>query len=753
MHTEGPTLVIAGAGSGKTRALTMRIAHLLEKGVPPWAILALTFTNKAAREMQERIAQVVGGEKSRQLWMGTFHSRFGRILRKEAEALGYTRNFIIYDTIDSKSLVKKIVKDLKLDDKTYKPNEVLGRISKAKNNLITAGVYAQMPEHIEHDRKTKKPEFAQVFRAYEQRLRRSDAMDFDDLLLNTNILFRDHPGILDKYRKKFQYVLVDEYQDTNYSQYLIIKKLSEERKNICVVGDDSQSIYSFRGARIENILNFRNDYPGLKLIKLERNYRSTQNIVNAANGIIEHNSNRIPKKVFSKEAAGEKIKLLRGSSDAEEAYLVCNALTDSQYRNRLKPSGFAILYRTNAQSRNFEVALRKRGIPYRIYGGLSFYQRKEIKDVLAYFRLVINPQDEEALRRVINYPARGIGATTIGKMDEYALAHSMNLWQILSDVEQLPLGMNKGTVSKLATFRELIKGFRAQQEEKDAYDLGHHIASESGVLKDLYQDRSAEGISRHENLEELLNSMKEAVDNYREEEGSTLHLAGFMEEVALQTDQDTGKDDTDKVTLMTVHSAKGLEFAHVFVVGLEEELFPSAMSSATQQELEEERRLFYVAITRAKQEATLCFAQTRMKWGEFNFNHPSRFLRELDVNYLDMSEDIRQELFPESEAIETGRRVSAKKTMPATPPSDRPGRMGKLSSRDAVRAGNRADFQPDDPGKIQQGMRVEHKRFGKGTVLELEGSMPNTKAKVEFDNSGTRQLLLKFAQLRIVPQK
>lgn len=600
LHTEGPALVIAGAGSGKTRVLTYRIAHLLSKGIPAYHILALTFTNKAAREMQKRISQLVGAENASNLWMGTFHSIFSKILRFEADKLGYTSNFTIYDTQDSKNLIKAIVKDLKLDDKVYKPNDVLGRISMAKNNLIVAQAYAQSSRITNADAAARKPMIAEIYKHYQMRCKQSDTMDFDDLLLQTNILFRDFPEVLAKYQQKFRYILVDEYQDTNYSQYLIIKKLSESHHNICVVGDDAQSIYSFRGARIENILNFRNDYPDFKIFKLEQNYRSTTTIVNAANSIISKNKEQIPKRIFSENEEGEKIKVLRALSDKEEGFQVTNEIFKMANYEQEEYSDFAILYRTNAQSRILEEALRKRNIPYKIYGGQSFYQRKEIKDLLAYFRLSVNQNDEEAFKRIINYPRRGIGDTTIDKIREIAQQHRVSMWTVLCNLEKVAGSFNNSSLTKLNNFRLLIEKFAERSQEENAYDVACTIVQSSGITDDLSNDSTPEGVSRKENIQELLNAIKDFSETAYKE-GFSDKLATFLEGVALLTDQDTEKPgDDNKVTLMTIHAAKGLEFPNVFITGIEEELFPAQQCASNPQALEEERRLFYVALTRAE---------------------------------------------------------------------------------------------------------------------------------------------------------
>ena len=756
LTTEGPALVIAGAGSGKTRVLTYRIAHLLKQGARPSTILALTFTNKAAREMKERIAAVVGENTARYLWMGTFHSIFARMLRTEHETLGYPSNFTIYDSADSKSLIKSIIKSFQLDDKIYKPGVVASRISMAKNNLITPNVYAEHSEIRLADRNMRMPAIHEIYREYAKRCRLSGAMDFDDLLLKTNLLFRDHPEILTRYQERFDYVLVDEYQDTNYAQYLIVKKLAARHKNICVVGDDAQSIYSFRGARIENILNFRNDYPEHKIFKLEQNYRSTQTIVNAANSIIAKNKKQIPKKVFSELEKGKEIKVISALTDNEEGFLVAQEIAQTQLRDHYKNLDYAILYRTNAQSRIFEEALRKRNIPYKIYGGLSFYQRKEIKDLLAYFRIIINPADNEALKRIINFPARGIGNTTLAKLDTAALNEETTIWKIITGLpEQNPANLNKGTVTKLLNFSRLIQKFAVFALENEAYDTAKLMAEETGILKDLYNDKSPEGLSRYENIQELLNGIQEFSMNAKEE-GRPDRLENYLEDVALLTDQDNEKDeDRDKVTLMTVHSAKGLEFKNVFVVGLEENLFPSAQSGEknTPEALEEERRLFYVALTRAKENAWLSFANQRYRWGKLDFCTPSRFLEDLDEQFIDNTDW----------KMETGRPAKTNDISFGSPSHQFARRqpVSPLKSQNSQNifgkklvklkeSGKQQDtFSGDSPDKIQPGMVVEHQRFGEGKVLKIEGVAPNLKAIVFFQNAGQKNLLLKFAKLKI----
>jgi DNA helicase II / ATP-dependent DNA helicase PcrA len=757
LSSEGPSLVIAGAGSGKTRVLTYRIAHLLKQGARPSSILALTFTNKAAREMKDRIAKVVGEKAARYLWMGTFHSIFSRILRTEHEILGYPANFTIYDSADSKSLIKTIIKSFQLDDKTYKPGVVSSRISMAKNNLITPAVYAQQTEIRLADKNMRMPAITEIYKEYVKRCFLSGAMDFDDLLLKTNMLFRDHPEILERYQNKFDYVLVDEYQDTNFAQYLIIKKLAAIHNNICVVGDDAQSIYSFRGARIENILNFKNDYPGHKIFKLEQNYRSTKTIVNAANSIIANNKKQIPKTVFSEKTDGKPIKVISALTDNEEGFLVAQEITQTQLRDHYKNSDYAILYRTNAQSRIFEEALRKRNIPYKIYGGLSFYQRKEIKDLLAYFRMTINPNDNEALKRIINFPARGIGNTTIAKLETTAANNEKPIWQVILELnENNQVELNKGTISKVAAFAKLIIKFSELAQNSDAYIAAKSIAEESGILKDLYNDKSPEGLSRHENIQELLNGIREFSLNAKEE-GQPEKLENYLEDVALLTDQDNEKDeDKDKVTLMTVHSAKGLEFKNVFVVGLEENLFPSNQSDEKMnpEAIEEERRLFYVALTRAEENAWFTYANQRYRWGSLDFCTPSRFLNELDERYLE-GNDFKKSTKKSQSRNDFQFEGTERPFLRQTPVSSfKTKESQNIFNKKLVNLNEAAktheDFEGDDPSKIFSGMQVEHQRFGVGKVLKVEGVLPNLKATVFFQNAGHKQLLLKFAKLRII---
>jgi DNA helicase II / ATP-dependent DNA helicase PcrA len=755
IRTEGPALIIAGAGSGKTRVLTYRIAHLLKQGVRPSTILALTFTNKAAREMKERIAAVVGENMARYLWMGTFHSVFARMLRTEHEVLGYPSNFTIYDSSDSKSLIKTIIKSFGLDDKTYKPGTVAGRISMAKNNLITPNVYANNEEIRLVDKNMRMPAISEIYKEYVKRSFLSGAMDFDDLLLKTNLLFRDHPEVLQKYLDRFDYVLVDEYQDTNYAQYLIVKKLASKNNNICVVGDDAQSIYSFRGARIENILNFKIDYPEHKIFKLEQNYRSTQTIVNAANSIISKNKKQIPKTVYSEKEPGKPIKVFSALTDNEEGFMVVQEITETQLRDHYKNSDYAILYRTNAQSRIFEEALRKRNIPYKIYGGLSFYQRKEIKDLLAYFRLTINPADNEALKRIINFPARGIGATTLEKLEEAAVAKETSIWKIIENSNVTnEAGINKGTITKVLNFVNLIQKYHSVTEENDAFNAAKIIAEDSGILVELHNDKSPEGVSRFDNIQELLNGIQEFSLNAMET-GEPAKLENYLEDVALLTDQDNEKDeDRDKVTLMTVHSAKGLEFKNVFVVGMEENLFPSQRQGEKQTDdaLEEERRLFYVALTRAKENAWFTYANQRYRWGNLDFCSPSRFLEELDDQYLDQSSSSVFQKSSRNRNTFDNETSTPQFRRPTTSPVFKSLHQQNIFGKKLVSL-NESDeqslFTADDPLKIQTGMVVEHQRFGEGKVLKIEGEMPNIKATIFFQYSGQKQLLLKFARLKI----
>lgn len=749
VYNDGPSLVIAGAGSGKTRVLTYKIAYLLENGYNPWNILALTFTNKAAREMKERIARQVGMERARYLWMGTFHSVFSRILRAEAQHIGFTSHFTIYDSADSKSLIRSIIKEMGLDEKTYKPGMVQARISNAKNHLVTPTGYAANKEAYEGDMAAKVPAVRDIYTRYWERCRQAGAMDFDDLLVYTYILFRDFPEVLARYQEQFRYVLVDEYQDTNYAQHSIVLQLTKENQRVCVVGDDAQSIYSFRGADIDNILYFTKIYPNTKVFKLEQNYRSTQTIVCAANSLIEKNERQIRKEVFSRKEKGEQIGVFQAYSDVEEGDIVANKIAELRREHGYGYDDFAILYRTNAQSRVFEEALRKRSMPYKIYGGLSFYQRKEIKDVIAYFRLVVNPNDEEAFKRIINYPARGIGDTTVGKITSAATDHGVSLWTVISEPLNYGLSINKGTHTKLQGFRSLIEGFIADQADKNAYDIGTDIIRKSGIINDVCQDTSPENLSRKENIEELANGINDFCALRQEEGNPNVSLTDFLSEISLLTDQDSDKaDDGEKVTLMTVHSAKGLEFKNVFVVGLEENLFPSGMVGDSPRALEEERRLFYVAITRAEEHCYISFAKTRFRYGKMEFGSPSRFLRDIDVDYLQLpseagisrSVDARASRFrdantshherPRAQVIAPTVPKNLKKVSASTPHSS--------SAGSASVSG------------IQAGQMIEHERFGLGEVMKVEGSGDNAKATIHFKNAGDKQLLLRFARFKVI---
>jgi len=738
INTDGPALVIAGAGSGKTRVLTYRIVHLLNKGIPAYRILALTFTNKAAREMKDRISAIIGTEVARYLWMGTFHSIFARILRIEGSVLGYRPNFTIYDSSDSRSLIRTIIREMNLDDNIYKPGVIAGRISAAKNNLVTAGMYAADQSVQDYDRACRMPLLSEVYKAYSSRCFRANAMDFDDLLLNTNILFRDFPAILEAYQEKFMYILVDEYQDTNYSQYLIIRKLSELHQNLCVVGDDAQSIYSFRGARIENILEFRNHYDGYRLFKLEQNYRSTQTIVNAANSIIANNQGQIAKKVYSKNEEGEKIQVMQAMTDTEEGFNISSDIFDKRFSRQLNWSDFAILYRTNAQSRIFEETLRKKNIPYKIYGGMSFYERKEIKDILSYFRMVINPEDEEALKRTINYPKRGIGDTTIQKILDLARQNNVAAWQVVSSVKEYSGYFNAGTVNKITVYTDLINVFRQGAEEAEAYTKARDIAMGSGILKELREGKSPEDVSRYENMEELLNGIKIFTESALTN-GEPANLEAYLANVALLTDQDTDKEeDRDKVTLMTMHSAKGLEFKYVYIAGMEDTLFPSPLSAGNPKELEEERRLFYVAVTRAEKMATLSYALNRYKWGNLERSGPSRFLKELDNRFLEFPQTGGKP-FPSRDREEKHRSFSEEPRHYNTPV-----KLKKLET--AVKDTNAAGA-PSNSTTLREGDEVHHDRFGKGVIISIEGIAPNNTATVDFSEGGKKKLLLRFARL------
>ena len=755
-YIDGPSLVIAGAGSGKTRVLTYKIAYLLSLGMKPWSIMALTFTNKAAREMKERIGKLVGDDLAQHLYMGTFHSIFSRILRAEAEHIGFNNNFTIYDESDSRSLLKAIIKEMGLDDKAYKPAAVHARISMAKNNLVTAEAYDSDPAILEQNKRAKMPAIGKIYVAYVQRCRQANAMDFDDLLMLTFQLFRDHEEIRQKYAGRFDYILVDEYQDTNHVQMSIVMQLCKEKLRVCAVGDDSQSIYSFRGANIDNILNYQKQLPGTQLFKLEQNYRSTQTIVEAANSLIHHNRNQIQKEVFSKNDKGEKIQYKPAYSDKEEALIVAKNIQRIKRQDDCGYDQFAILYRTNAQSRSFEEEFRKQGIPYRIYGGLSFYQRKEIKDIIAYFRLVANPDDEEAFKRIINYPARGIGAATVMKIADCAHLNQVSFWEVIGNIEHYGLNVNKGTQTKLENFRLLISSFIDRSHTLDVYELGDAIIRESRISEDIMSGKNADDLARQENLEEFLSGMQTFVAG-RQEEGrmDEAYLTDYLQDVALLTDADSeGEKDEPRVSLMTVHAAKGLEFATVFVVGLEENIFPSPLAAVSVRELEEERRLLYVAITRAEKHCILTNAKNRFRYGKMEFDNPSRFIDEIDASLIEGGEETPESSFGGGRSSFGGYRSE--------------GGYGGRMPWDRDRSGYRHDYQNSKPvasqfmadpkpafassaaGSLSEGCRIEHQRFGKGTVLKIEGTGENTKATVEFQNAGTKQLLLKFAKFTIL---
>lgn len=767
LYNDGPSLVIAGAGSGKTRVLTYKIAYLLENGYQPWNILALTFTNKAAREMKERIARQVGPERARHLWMGTFHSMFLRILHVEAGHIGFTSQFTIYDTADSKSLIRSIIKEMGLDEKVYKPGMVQARISNAKNHLVSPAGYANNKEAYEGDRAAKVPALRDIYQRYWERCRQADAMDFDDLLFYTFLLFRDHPEVLARYQDQFRYILVDEYQDTNFAQHSIVLQLAKNHQHVCVVGDDAQSIYSFRGADIDNILYFTKVYPDTKVFKLEQNYRSTQTIVRAANSLIEKNQWQIRKEVFSEKEKGEAIGVYQAYSDVEEGDIVVNKIAELRREKRYAYSDFAILYRTNAQSRIFEEAMRKRSMPYRIYGGLSFYQRKEIKDVIAYFRLIVNPNDEEAFKRIINYPARGIGDTTVGKIIAAATGHNVSLWTVLCEPLAYGLNFNKGTVGKLQAFRELISAFITDAAEKNAYEIGADIIRQSGIINDVCQDNSPENLSRKENIEELVNGMSDFCAQRQEEGNPNVLLGDFLSEVSLLTDQDSDKDgDDEKITLMTVHSAKGLEFKNVFVVGMEENLFPSSMVGDSPRALEEERRLFYVAITRAEEHCFLSYAKTRFRYGKMEFGSPSRFLKDIDIRFLRLPQDAGMFRRVEEEAA-AFRRENARGFAPDREDAPYGGKervsvrpkqqiIAPTVPRNLKRVAPSANTASTSPSagasanRVQQGQLIEHERFGLGEVLKVEGEGDNAKATIRFKNAGDKQLLLRFARFKVL---
>lgn len=786
-YIDGPSLVIAGAGSGKTRVLTYKIAYLLSQGMKPWSIMALTFTNKAAREMKERIGKLVGDDLAQHLYMGTFHSIFSRILRAEAEHIGFNNNFTIYDESDSRSLLKAIIKEMGLDDKTYKPAAVHARISMAKNNLVTAEAYDSDPAILEQNKRAKMPAIGKIYVAYVQRCRQANAMDFDDLLMLTFQLFRDHEEIRQKYAGRFDYILVDEYQDTNHVQMSIVMQLCKGKMRVCAVGDDSQSIYSFRGANIDNILNYQKQLPGTQLFKLEQNYRSTQTIVEAANSLIHHNRNQIQKEVFSKNDKGEKIQYKPAYSDKEEALIVSKNIQRIKRQDDCGYDQFAILYRTNAQSRSFEEEFRKQGIPYRIYGGLSFYQRKEIKDIIAYFRLVANPDDEEAFKRIINYPARGIGATTVMKIADCAHLNQVSFWEVIGNIEHYGLNVNKGAQTKLENFRLLISSFIDRSHTLDVYELGDAIIRESRISEDIMSGKNADDLARQENLEEFLSGMQTFVAG-RQEEGrmDEVYLTDYLQDVALLTDADSeGEKDEPRVSLMTIHAAKGLEFATVFVVGLEENIFPSPLAAVSVRELEEERRLLYVAITRAEKHCILTNAKNRFRYGKMEFDNPSRFIDEIDASLIEGGEETPESSFGGGRSSyggygseggyggrmpwdrdRSGYRRDYQNSKPVASQfmaDPKPGFksvravnavhriMGDTASSSSVAlAGSSTSKASSAAGSLSEGCRIEHQRFGIGTVLKIEGTGENTKATVEFLNAGTKQLLLKFAKFTIL---
>lgn len=759
LQKDGPMIIIAGAGSGKTRVLTIRIAYLMSLGVDSFNILALTFTNKAAREMKNRIGSIVGNAEAKNLWMGTFHSVFARILRAEADKLGYPSNFTIYDTQDSVRLMGQIIKELQLDKDVYKPKQVLGRISSYKNSLITVKAYFNNPELMEADAMSKKPRMGEIYQHYVDRCFKSGAMDFDDLLLKTNELLVRFPDVLAKYQDRFRYILVDEYQDTNHSQYLIVRALSDRFQNICVVGDDAQSIYAFRGANINNILNFQKDYDGVQTYRLEQNYRSTRNIVEAANAVIDKNKTKLDKVVWTNNDPGPRIKVHRSITDAEEGRFVASTIWDEKMNKQLDNSAFAILYRTNAQSRAMEDALRKRDIPYRIYGGLSFYQRKEIKDVLCYLRLVINPKDEEALVRVINYPARGIGDTTVEKITVAANHYKRSMFEVMEHIDKIDLKLNSGTRQKIQDFVTMIKSFQIIEKEQDAFYIAEHVAKKTGLVQELKKDATPEGIQRIENIEELLNGIKDFIEGQKEVADARGSLSEFLEDVALATDLDKDTGDDDRVALMTIHLAKGLEFPHVFVVGMEEDLFPSAMSMSTRSELEEERRLFYVALTRAEHQAYLTYAQSRYRWGKLTDCEPSRFINEIDGEYLEYlsGEETGYKYKPMIDIDIFGdvdkSKLRLSKPVAGTPPKYVTDQEPKhnLDVRKLKPVGNKPSGGANlFDSKLTVGNVVMHERFGKGEIINLEGAGADKKAEIRFEVGGIKKLLLRFAKLDIL---
>jgi DNA helicase-2/ATP-dependent DNA helicase PcrA len=756
LQKDGPMIVIAGAGSGKTRVLTYRIAYLMHQGVDPFNILSLTFTNKAAREMKERISAIVGSSEAKNLWMGTFHSVFAKILRIEADRLGYPSNFTIYDSQDSQRLIGAIIKEMGLDKDVYKTKQVAARISSYKNSLITVRAYFQNAELIEADTMAKRPELGNIYKNYVERCFKAGAMDFDDLLLKTNELLTRFPDVLAKYQDRFRYILVDEYQDTNHSQYLIVRALSDRFQNICVVGDDAQSIYAFRGANINNILNFQKDYDDVKMFRLEQNYRSTKNIVQAANSVIDKNQSKLDKNVWTANEEGDKVKVNRLMTDGDEGRYVASSIFENKMNHQLKDSDFAILYRTNAQSRAIEDALRKRDIPYRIYGGLSFYQRKEIKDVLAYLRVIINPADEEALKRIINYPARGIGQTTVDKLIVAANAHNKSIFEVLEQIDQVDIKINSGTKTKLSNFVTLIKSYQIINANANVFAITDHVVKTAGLIKELNKDGTPEGVAKMENVEELLNGMGDFVEGQKELADATASLSEYLEDVALATDMDNDKgNDAEKVSLMTIHLAKGLEFPYVYIVGMEEDLFPSAMSMNTRSELEEERRLFYVALTRAEKQAYLTYTLSRYRWGKLIDAEPSRFIEEIDEQYLEfITPPIEQrvnpmldpDIFGDAPDSNTFRfkKPSIRPAKKQPPKFIPPKKLKPVANVSKSAATNLFD------GKLTIGNIVEHMRFGKGEVLKLEGKGPDTKAEINFEHGGVKKLLLRFAKLSII---
>jgi DNA helicase-2/ATP-dependent DNA helicase PcrA len=758
LQKDGAMIVIAGAGSGKTRVLTYRIAYLMSKGVDAFNILSLTFTNKAAREMKKRIAQIVGNSEAKNLWMGTFHSIFAKMLRFEADKLGYPSNFTIYDTQDSQRLISAIIKEMGLDKDVYKYKQVYSRISSYKNSLVTVKAYFQNPELMEADAMSKKPRLGEIYKNYVDRCFKAGAMDFDDLLLKTNELLNRFPEVLQKYQNRFKYILVDEYQDTNHSQYLIVKALSDKFQNICVVGDDAQSIYAFRGANINNILNFQKDYDNVQMYRLEQNYRSTRNIVEAANSIIDKNKTKLDKVVWTANDEGPKIVVNRLLTDGEEGRFVAGSIFENRMEHQMNNGDFAILYRTNAQSRAMEDALRKKDIPYRIYGGLSFYQRKEIKDVLSYLRLVINPKDEEALKRVVNYPARGIGQTTIDRLTIAANHYGRSIFEVIENIDKIDLKINSGTRNKLTNFANMIKSFQIMNETADAFMLAETVAKKTGLLQELKKDGTPEGIARIENIEELLNGIRDFVEGQKELADATGSLTEFLEDVALATDMDKDTGDEDRVALMTIHLAKGLEFPYVYIVGMEEDLFPSAMSMNTRSELEEERRLFYVALTRAEKKAYLTNTQSRYRWGKLVDAEPSRFIEEIDDKFKDYmipQDDYKYKPLIDTDIFGEVDKSKFRQTKPSNgtpPPSHKPTdeQLRKLRKLRPATSPTVSNSDPSEVVKLQEGDRVEHMRFGKGTVLKIEGIGQDKKAEIDFETGGIKKLLLKFAKLKVL---